>query len=131
VDDHGPKLRGVLCHHVPFILQRRLEGGLPPLVDCPDPVYAALIKRVAKRNTVYYARYPQDVGRVREILKYLDSNNVTLPNGGQLTVRRWQQLGVDFGMRGGIDGVHLMYFPRSPMSINAIACLRTRLSSVE
>jgi hypothetical protein len=37
---------------------------------------------------------------VREILKYLEDNNVILPNGGQLTVSRWQHLGLDFGMQG-------------------------------
>jgi hypothetical protein len=38
--------------------------------------------------------------QVRDIIKHLETNNVTLPNGGQLTVSRWQQLGLDFGMKG-------------------------------
>jgi len=38
---------------------------------------------------------------------------VTLPNGGQLTVSRWQQLGIDFGMQGGIDRVHQLVFRAS------------------
>jgi pimeloyl-ACP methyl ester carboxylesterase len=90
-----------------------LTGGLAPLVDHPDPVYEALIKRVAKRNHIYYEKYPQDIQRVREIMEYLEKNNVILPNGGRLTVSRWQQLGLDFGMQGGIDRVHQLVFRAS------------------
>jgi hypothetical protein len=40
--------------------------------------------------------------QVREIIKYLEDNYVVLPNGGQLTVSRWQQLGINFGMQGNV-----------------------------
>lgn len=40
--------------------------------------------------------------QVRTIMKFLESNDVTLPNGGRLTVSRWQQLGHEFGMQGEI-----------------------------
>ncbi|KAH7929089.1 hypothetical protein BV22DRAFT_1102664 [Leucogyrophana mollusca] len=83
-----------------------LTGGLPPLIDHPDPAYRRLFNRVAKRNVVYYEKYPRDVQRVRKILSHLDGNHVELPNGGQLTPSRWLQLGFDFGMHGGIDRVH-------------------------
>ncbi|KAF9221403.1 alpha/beta-hydrolase [Gyrodon lividus] len=83
-----------------------MTGGLPPLVDQPDVVYKVLTKKVKERNVVYYAKYPQDIQRVRRILDHLENNNVVLPNGGQLTVSRWLQLGMDFGMHGGIDRVH-------------------------
>ena len=33
-------------------------------------------------------------------MEFLESNDVTLPNGGRLTVSRWQQLGHEFGMQG-------------------------------
>ena len=62
-----------------------LTGGLAPLVDRPDPVYEALIsefsvvlkifradgiylrfsEHVAKRNRIYYEKYPQDIRRVK------------------------------------------------------------------
>ncbi|EIM80537.1 alpha/beta-hydrolase [Stereum hirsutum FP-91666 SS1] len=90
-----------------------LTGGLAPLVDHPDPVYEATVKRVIKRNQVYYEKYPQDIKRVRDILSYLENNEVLLPNGGHLTPRRWQQLGLDFGMRGGIDRIHQLVFRAS------------------
>ncbi|EIM83989.1 alpha/beta-hydrolase [Stereum hirsutum FP-91666 SS1] len=90
-----------------------LTGGLAPLVDSPDLVYEALIKKVVKRNQVYYHKYPQDVKRVRDIMSYLERNDVRLPNNGRLTPSRWQQLGIDFGMRGGIDRVHQLVFRAS------------------
>ncbi|KAF8161478.1 alpha/beta-hydrolase [Crassisporium funariophilum] len=87
-----------LSFHSEGIKEVFLTGGLAPLVDQPDLVYEALAQRVMKRNTVYYAKYPQDIKRVRNILGYLDSNRVVLPNGGNLTPSRWQQLGMSFGM---------------------------------
>lgn len=88
-------------------------GGLAPLVESPDPVYEALIARVVKRNKVYYQKYPKDIKRVKEILAYLSKNELLLPNGGRLTPNRWLQLGIAFGMHGGIDAVHQLVFRAS------------------
>ncbi|XP_006461414.1 hypothetical protein AGABI2DRAFT_185664 [Agaricus bisporus var. bisporus H97] len=88
-------------------------GGLAPLVEEPDAVYTAIVPRVIKRNKIYYEKYPRDVQRVRNIMNYLETNNVVLPNGGKLTPQRWQQLGFDFGMTGGIDRVHQLVFRAS------------------
>ncbi|KAF8463594.1 alpha/beta-hydrolase [Kalaharituber pfeilii] len=81
-------------------------GGMPPLVDHPDEVYKALYEKVIERNEVYYKKFPQDTKQVRDILKYLHEQQITLPNGGHLTPRRFLQLGLSFGTVGGIDGVH-------------------------
>ena len=51
-----------------------------------------------KRNAVYYRKYPQDVGRVKKILTYLERNDVTLPNGGRLSPDRFLQLGMEFDL---------------------------------
>ncbi|KAJ6631499.1 alpha/beta-hydrolase [Mycena sp. CBHHK59/15] len=83
-----------------------MTGGLAPLDESPDRVYASLIPIVSERNAIYYRKYPQDIKRVRNILSYLEDNQVMLPNGGYLTVSRWQQLGINFGMSGGIDSIH-------------------------
>ncbi|KAJ9221055.1 hypothetical protein DTO271D3_1262 [Paecilomyces variotii] len=80
-------------------------GGLPPLVDEPDPVYKLTYEKVQQRNKAYYAKYPEDAERVKEILKYLEVNDVPLPSG-RLTARRFQQLGIMFGMHGGLDSIH-------------------------
>ncbi|KAK1217229.1 hypothetical protein PQX77_020119 [Marasmius sp. AFHP31] len=83
-----------------------LTGGLAPLIDHPDPNYEATAKKVITRNHRYYEKYPRDVRRIRDIVAHLESNNVELPNGGRLTVNRWQGLGIEFGFAGGIDRVH-------------------------
>ncbi|KAI7855422.1 Alpha/Beta hydrolase protein [Circinella umbellata] len=81
-------------------------GGTPPLVDSPEPVYRALYPRVLKRNKLYYSKYPKDIARVRGIHAYLSEYQVTLPNGGTLSPRRFLQLGIQFGFSGGYDTVH-------------------------
>ncbi|KAJ3565185.1 hypothetical protein NP233_g7803 [Leucocoprinus birnbaumii] len=90
-----------------------LTGGLAPLVNDPDAVYGSLVQRVIKRNEIYYAKYPKDIKRVRDIVAYLEINDVVLPNGGRLTPNRWQHLGIDFGMSGGIDRIHQLVFRAS------------------
>ncbi|KAF7980810.1 hypothetical protein HWV62_36420 [Athelia sp. TMB] len=102
-----------LSFHSEGLKEVFVTGGLAPLVDDPDVVYAALIHRVAKRNSIYYKKYPQDVGRIRQIVAYLGSNDVALPNGGRLSVIRWQALGFVFGMHGGIDKIHQIVFRAS------------------
>ncbi|KAF8900263.1 alpha/beta-hydrolase [Gymnopilus junonius] len=87
-----------------------LTAGLAPLVDHPDPVYHTLEAKVYERNVLYYQKYPGDVKRVRDILRHLDSNQVVLPNGGYLSPTRFLQLGLEFGMHGGIDRVHQLVF---------------------
>ncbi|TRM58589.1 Alpha/Beta hydrolase protein [Schizophyllum amplum] len=84
-----------------------ITGGIAPLLlDDPVGNYEATSKRVVERNKIYYEKYPQDIKRVRVILRYLETNTVTLPNGGRLSVKRFQMLGIGFGMKGGIDDVH-------------------------
>lgn len=64
---------------------------------------------------MYYGKYPADVGRVRKIVAYLESNKVITPNGSTLSTVRFQLLGMGFGRQGGIDDVHrkpLRWCPR-------------------
>ncbi|KAG2130309.1 uncharacterized protein EDB93DRAFT_1055903, partial [Suillus bovinus] len=60
--------------------------------------------KVEERNKVYYAKYPQHVRNDRNSDKSasikLFGNNVVIPNGGNLTVSWWQQLGLQFGSHG-------------------------------
>lgn len=62
--------------------------------------------RIIKKNKLYYKKFPRDVERVRQIHAYLSKNTVTLPNGGNLSPRRFLQLGLAFGGSGGYDSVH-------------------------
>ncbi|KAI5306052.1 hypothetical protein KEM56_002418 [Ascosphaera pollenicola] len=83
-----------------------ITGGLPPVsARNPDATYSHTFGKVAQRNEAYYAKYPSDIERVRTIVQHLRSNDVKLP-GGTLTPERFRQLGLAFGMAGGIDRVH-------------------------
>ncbi|KAF2177866.1 alpha/beta-hydrolase [Zopfia rhizophila CBS 207.26] len=87
-----------------------LFGGLPPMRDGPDEVYERLYRRVKERNEKYYEKYPEDVERVKRIVKLLGrfgDATVRLAGGeGFLSPRRFLQLGLGFGAHGGIDSVH-------------------------
>ncbi|KAJ2701616.1 hypothetical protein H4218_001328 [Coemansia sp. IMI 209128] len=87
-----------------------ITGGVPPLVDGPDAVYQATYGRMLSRNKQYYERFPRDVARVRSIMKHLNEVDVALPDGGRLSPRRFQQLGISFGFTGGFDSVHQLVF---------------------
>ena len=98
-------------------------GGLPPLVSHPDEVYTHLFstlplfptsyptpeqrtEKVKERNKAYYAKYAEDVSRVKTIIRYLQDKTVHLPAGGILSVLRLRQLGFFFGFHGTMDTVH-------------------------
>lgn len=83
-----------------------ITGGVPPVNFHPDDVYLATYERTRERNVHYYKKYPQDVEKVLRIAKYLSENKTTLPNGGNLSVERFQSLGLNFGGFGGTDSIH-------------------------
>lgn len=78
-------------------------GGLQGLVKDPDEVYRQTYKVLSRRNKAYYEKFPGDVDRVKTIVKYLQrfgDGTIKLPSEDNLTVRRFQQLGINFGMHG-------------------------------
>ncbi|MBA2536886.1 MAG: alpha/beta fold hydrolase [Actinobacteria bacterium] len=85
-----------------------LTGGLPPLERHPDEVYRATYGRVLKKNRAYYARYPEDKARVRDILDRLEAEEVRLPSGDRLTQRRFRQLGNVLGQGVGFEKLHYL-----------------------
>jgi pimeloyl-ACP methyl ester carboxylesterase len=85
-----------------------ITGGIPPLTASADDVYRATYPRVIEKNRRYYARYPDDVGRIREIVRHLAANDVLLPGGGRLTAERFLQLGIHFGMSDGFETIHYL-----------------------
>jgi pimeloyl-ACP methyl ester carboxylesterase len=108
-------------------------GGLPPVGRPVDDVYRATYLRVLERNRRYYARYPEDVGRVRALQARLEADDVRLPCGDRLTPRRLKQLGNMLGMSDGFEKLHYLvelpvdspaflhdvdeelHFPRNPL----------------
>ncbi|KAM9926965.1 hypothetical protein OXX59_002848 [Metschnikowia pulcherrima] len=85
-----------------------VTGGVPPIGYTADDVYRQTYERTKERNAHYYQKYPQDVSRVKAIVRYLRHHRVELPNGGILSAERFQQLGIRFGGAGGTDGLHII-----------------------
>lgn len=83
-----------------------LTGGLPSLDAHADDVYRAAYPRIERKVVAHYARYPQDVERVRRIADHLLTREVTLPNGYRLTVEAFQTLGI---LLGGGEGSHRLH----------------------
>jgi hypothetical protein len=63
---------------------------------------------VADRNERYYARYPQDVDRVKELVDVLGSEEVRFADGTRLTPRRLLQAGSVLGMSYGFERLHYL-----------------------
>jgi pimeloyl-ACP methyl ester carboxylesterase len=85
-----------------------ITGGIPSLTRPTDEVYRATYPRVIAKNRAYYARYPDDVARVRDIVRHLTEHDVSLPGGVRLTAQRFLQLGLAFGMSDGYEAVHYL-----------------------
>jgi pimeloyl-ACP methyl ester carboxylesterase len=83
-----------------------ITGGLSPIGRPADDVYAATWIRLRDANDRYYRRYPEDRVRVREIHRRLGAEDVRLPSGDRLTVRRFRQLGLWLGMSDGFELLH-------------------------
>jgi len=83
-----------------------VAGGLPGLDPSAEAVYRHTYPRVRAKNEIFYRRYPDDRALVARIADVLDANTVTLPDGDRLTVRRFQSLGLDFGMGPGFENIH-------------------------
>lgn len=80
-----------------------IYGGLQALVKKPDEVYRRAYKKVLQRNEAYYRKFSEDVDRVKLVVKYLQrfgDGTIKLPSEGNLTARRFQQLGINFGFHG-------------------------------
>ncbi len=83
-----------------------VAGGLPGLDPSAEAVYRHTYPRVRAKNEIFYKRYPDDRALVARIADFLDANVVRLPDGDRLSVRRFQSLGLDFGIGPGFENIH-------------------------
>lgn len=83
-----------------------VTGGLAGLEEPAQEVYQLTYQRVIEKNQDYYACYPEDTSVMAKIADCLTNNKVLLPDGDQLTLERFQSIGILLGMGPGIDQVH-------------------------
>jgi pimeloyl-ACP methyl ester carboxylesterase len=83
-----------------------IAGGLPSIRHCADEIYRRTYPRVAARTARLYKRYPCDAAQIGALADFVDANDVRLPDGDRLTVRRLQSLGFHLGMEPGLESVH-------------------------
>jgi len=93
-----------------------ITGGLSPVGRPVDDIYAATYRRAQEANARYFARYPDDRARVREIHRRLEREDVRAPSGDRITVRMFRQLGNWLGDSAGFEKLHnvLELAPDSP-----------------
>jgi pimeloyl-ACP methyl ester carboxylesterase len=84
-----------------------ITGGLPALDRHADDVYRAAYPRMERKVVAHYARYPEDIERVRRIAEYVLGNEPVLNGGYRLTVEAFQSLGT---MLGKGDGSHRLHY---------------------
>ncbi|MFB9948609.1 alpha/beta fold hydrolase [Rhizobium puerariae] len=85
-----------------------VTGGLAGLDATAEDIYRRTYPRVAAKTKRYYERYPEDRERIGRIADFLAANDVRLPDGDRLSVRRFQTIGIDFGMAPGFENIHWM-----------------------
>jgi pimeloyl-ACP methyl ester carboxylesterase len=81
-------------------------GGVPGMPPAASEVYRRTFDRVEAKTAEFYRRFPDDEAAVARIADRLAAGDVRLPDGDLLTVRRWQSLGIDFGMKPGFERMH-------------------------
>ncbi|MBG0828700.1 alpha/beta fold hydrolase [Planomonospora sp. ID67723] len=83
-----------------------VTGGLPGLTATADDVYSRTYPRVRAKVDRFFARYPGDSARLDAIADHLRGEEVLLPDGDVLTVRRLQTLGMCLGTGDGAEYLH-------------------------
>lgn len=98
-----------LSHFPESVVASAITGGLPSIDPDPAVVYSRTFPRIAEKNRQFRERHPHLVERISRVADLLEREDVRLPGGDRLTVRRLQTLGFDFGMKPGFDRVHWIF----------------------
>ncbi|HEX2145441.1 MAG TPA: alpha/beta fold hydrolase [Glycomyces sp.] len=122
-----------LSHAPEAISAAYVCGGIPGNPMSADEVYRRTFNRVKEKTAEYYRRYPQDEDLVAAIADRLAAEPVHLSDGDVLTVRRFQSLGIDFGMKPGFERMHWLvedaFVRDGRLSEGFLAAVLTRTSS--
>lgn len=95
-----------LSHAPEGVAAGYVTGGLAGLDPDAADVYSRTYPRVVAKNREFRDRYPGDVETIARIADRLSRGDVMLPDGDVLSVRRFQSLGIDFGMKPGYERLH-------------------------
>ena len=98
-----------LSHYPESVIACAITGGIPSLFPDPSTVYSRTFPRIEAKNREFRERHPHLVSRIAKVADLLEREDVRLPCGDRLTVRRLQLLGLDFGMKVGFDRVHWIF----------------------
>ncbi len=86
-----------------------VTGGLPPLAGSADDYYRHTYPEVQRKTRKFFERYPADRGALQHgSWSTCTRHEVTLPTGGRLTVRRFQQVGFMLGFDDGNENLHYL-----------------------
>ena len=97
-----------LSLHPQGVREAFVTGGLPPLRGNADAYYRHTYPEVERKTEKFFARYPEDRERCSRIMEHLHRRDVTLPGGGRVTVRRFQQVGFMLGFDDGMEKLHYL-----------------------
>jgi len=84
-----------------------ITGGVACVKRRIQENYRHTYKMVLEKNRQFYRRYPEDEAVIQEVLTALEKAP-RLPGGQILTARRFQQLGLNFGMSGSFESLHYL-----------------------
>lgn len=104
---YGGWLTYAYLSHAPEALTAcYLCGAVPGIPADVNEVYRRTFPRAAAKTAELYRRFPEDVAAVGRIADHLAENEVLLPDGDRLTIRRFQTLGSDLGRMPGHERLH-------------------------
>ena len=86
-----------------------VTGGLPGISPDARELYRRTGPRVAAKTRRFYERFPDDVARVGAVADLLAAEEVRLPDGDRLGVRRLQTLGHVLGTGTGAEQLHWLF----------------------
>ncbi|MDN6426053.1 alpha/beta fold hydrolase [Acidipropionibacterium jensenii] len=90
-------------------------GGLSAVGRHADEVYRTTYATMATKSEQYYARFPGDRDRIRELLELAADGGVSTPNGDLVSPSRVRSLGHLLGASGGAGQLHYL-LEREPSS---------------
>ena len=86
-----------------------VTGGLPGLETKAEDIYRRTFPRAREKTRRFYERYPDEKARIGRVADHITQNDILLPDGDRLTVKRLQIIGIDFGMAPGFENIHWLF----------------------